>query len=195
MLVVSAAQTDSARRVFGQSLVGTARRRVPSPSTAATYLPTSTCHTCNSHPCAAPLAGAQMLAPRARQLCDHPPPHGRRCQPAATSALRAAHAATGPAPYSLAFGPEEKPITTLPTVTVKLPPLHSSPPSPPCPSHRRPPPLVLLRPHPPYPIPLPCFLGRAETPRELGRSSEQAGALLWAEPKCTMHFLNYFIIM
>jgi hypothetical protein len=31
----------------------------------------------------------------------------------------------------LALGPEEKPITTLPTVTVELPPLHSSPPWPP----------------------------------------------------------------
>jgi hypothetical protein len=31
-------------------------------------------------------------------------------------------------------------------------------------------------------------------PRELGRLAEQAEALLWAEPKCTVHFLNYLSI-
>jgi hypothetical protein len=41
---------------------------------------------------------------------------------------------------------------------------------------------------------LPYFLGRAETPRELSRLAEQAEALLWAEPKCTVHFLNYLLI-
>jgi hypothetical protein len=40
-------------------------------------------------------------------------------------------------------------------------------------------------------ISLPCFLSWAETPRELGRLAEQAEALLWAEPKCTVHFLNF----
>jgi hypothetical protein len=40
---------------------------------------------------------------------------------------------------------------------------------------------------------LPCFLSWAKTPRELGRLAEQAEALLWAEPKCTVHFLNYLL--
>jgi hypothetical protein len=40
-------------------------------------------------------------------------------------------------------------------------------------------------------ISLPCFLGWAETLRKPGRLAEQAEALLWAEPKCTMHFLNF----
>jgi hypothetical protein len=39
-------------------------------------------------------------------------------------------------------------------------------------------------------IPLPCLLGWAETPRELSRLAEKAEALLWAEPKCTVHFLK-----
>jgi hypothetical protein len=43
-------------------------------------------------------------------------------------------------------------------------------------------------------FPLPCFLGWAETPRKRGRLAEQAEALLWDEPKCTMHFLNYLSI-
>jgi hypothetical protein len=29
-------------------------------------------------------------------------------------------------------------------------------------------------------------------PSKLGHFAEQAEALLWAEPKCTVHFLNYF---
>jgi hypothetical protein len=142
-----AGQTVSARCVIGQGSVMTARRRVPSPPTAATCLPTSTRHTCNRHPCAAPLAGARTLAPLVGQLHGRPPSHGRRYRPATTSAPRAAHAATGPAPYPFALGPKEKLITPLPVVTVKLPPFHSSPPSPPFPGHRRPSPLVLLRPH------------------------------------------------
>jgi hypothetical protein len=111
--------------------VATATAELPSPPTTASCLPTSTRHACNGHSCATSLAGAWTLAPRARQLRGRPPPHGRRCQPAATSVPRTAHAATGPAPYPLALGPEEKSITTFPTFTVELPPLHSSPPSPP----------------------------------------------------------------
>jgi hypothetical protein len=30
-------------------------------------------------------------------------------------------------------------------------------------------------------------------PSKLGRFTEQGEALLWAEPKCTVHFLNYFL--
>jgi hypothetical protein len=130
--------------------VVTATVELPSPSTAASCLPTSTRHACNDHSCATSLAGARTLAPHARQLRGRPPPHGRRCRPAATSVPHAGHAATGPAPYPLTLGPEEKSITTFPTVTVELPPLHSSPPSPPCPGHRRPPTLVLLQPHRPH---------------------------------------------
>jgi hypothetical protein len=40
-------------------------------------------------------------------------------------------------------------------------------------------------------ISLLCFLGWAETPRKPGRLAEQAEALLWAEPKCIVHFLNF----
>jgi hypothetical protein len=130
--------------------VATTTAELPSPPTAASCLPTSTRHACNGHSCATSLAGAQTLALCARQLRGRPPPHSRRCRPAATFVPRAAHAATGPAPYPLALGPEEKSITTFPTVTVELPPLHLSPPSPLCPGHRRPPPLVLLQPHRPH---------------------------------------------
>jgi hypothetical protein len=150
------AQTDSAQRVFGQSLGrDRAHRRVAVPVDRC-HLPSwppRAAHAAAT-PCATPLAGARMLASRARQL------HGRhhlkallsadRCRPAATSAPHAAHAATARAPYPLAIGLEEKPFTPLPTAAVKLPPLRSTPPSPPFPGHRRPPPLVLLRPHRPH---------------------------------------------
>jgi hypothetical protein len=130
--------------------VATATAELPSPPTAASCLPTSTRHACNGHSCATSLVGARTLTPCARQLRGRLPPHGRRCRPVATSVPCAALVATSPAPYPLALGPEEKSITTFPTVTVELPPLHSSPPSPPCPGHRRPPPLVLLQPHRPH---------------------------------------------
>jgi hypothetical protein len=84
---------------------------------------------------------------RARQLLGRPPPHGRRCSPAATTAPRAARAAITRAPYPLTTGPEVKLFTPLPTLTVEFSPHRSSSPLPPCLSHRRPPPPVLLRPH------------------------------------------------
>jgi hypothetical protein len=42
-------------------------------------------------------------------------------------------------------------------------------------------------------ISLPCFLGWAEMPEGTGPLSRAGRALLWAEPKCTVHFLNYFL--
>jgi hypothetical protein len=36
-----------------------------------------------------------------------------------------------------------------------------------------------------------CRAGRAEMQSKLGHFAEQAEALLWAEPKCTVHFLNF----
>jgi hypothetical protein len=150
------AQTDSAWRVFGQSLgCDCARHRVA--------VPANRCHLPSRPPraahaaatlCATPLASARMLASRTRQL------YGRyhlkallsvdRCRPATTSAPHSTHAATARAPYPLAIGPDEKSFTPLPTASVELPPLRSTPPSPPFPGHHRPPPLVLLWPHQPH---------------------------------------------
>jgi hypothetical protein len=152
---VSGAQTDHAWRAFGQHPGCDCHRWVAVPADRCQLPPDSTRRTCSRHPCATPLADARTLASHARQLHGCPPPEGdavgQHCRLAATSTPRAAHAATARAPYPFAIGPEEKPFTPLPTVTVELPPLRSSSPSSPFPSHCRPPPLVLLEPHPPHP--------------------------------------------
>jgi hypothetical protein len=253
----------------------TTRCQVPSQPTATACLLTSTRYTCNNQPCAAPLASARTLAPRARQLRGRPPPHGRRCRPAATSTPRAAHAATGSAPYPspsvrkrsrsllspqlpssshhstrarhrhrglatvdrhlyCSSGPihptrsvarAQRCSPTDPTTAGRPP--HRRTPPPDRHRHREPTTVSLLPPFSPnqghhrpgslpghfptdqrqpagriwlvsrrrrggggWGIPLPCLLGWAETPRDLGRLAEKAEALLWAEPKCTVHFLN-----
>jgi hypothetical protein len=252
--------------------------KLTSPPIAATCLPASTRHTCSCHPCAAPLAGARTLTPRAWQLRGHPPPHSRCCRPVATSVPRAAHAATSRAPYpspsvrrrSRSLLSPQLPSSSrhstrarhhhcsLATVDRRLwcssGPIHPtrsvtwaqkcSPTSPTEPAtagrppHRRTPPpdrhrrrepatVSLLPPFAPnqdhrrpgllpgrFPadqrlpagrirpvshrrrrgIYLPCFLSWAETPEGTGPLDRAGRALLWAEPKCKVHFLNYLSI-
>jgi hypothetical protein len=105
------AQTDSARRVFGQSLGrDRARHRVAVPPRDRCHLPSRPRRAAHAAatPCAMPLAGARTLASRTRQLRGHR--HLKallsadRCRPAATSTPRAAHAAAARAPYPLAIG-------------------------------------------------------------------------------------------
>jgi hypothetical protein len=138
--------TDSARRVFGQSLGRDhARCRVAVPADHCN-LPSRPPRAAAT-PCAMPLAGARTLASRVRQLCS------RRHLKALLSADRcrqpppSLHSRTFsrcPCTLPLAIGPEEKSFTPFPTSAVELPPLRSTSPSPPFPDHRRPPPLVLL---------------------------------------------------
>jgi hypothetical protein len=78
---VPTAQTDNARRVFGQGIsrdhppLSCSPRRLLPPA-----LPASTRRTCSRHPCATPLAGARMLASRATAVRP-PATSRRRCRP------------------------------------------------------------------------------------------------------------------
>jgi hypothetical protein len=148
---VPTAQTDSVRRVFGQSSVVTAHCQVDVPADRC-HLPPGL-HA--PHMQLPPLCSASSRRPDtnpARVTAARSPATSQPMLPTSrhfrSTCCTCSHQ---PCTLPLAISPEEKSITPLPTVTVELPPLHSSPPSPLFPGHRRPPPLVLLRPHPPHP--------------------------------------------